>query len=239
MSKLTISSEANSEMKPCPFCGQQPVVKQAGKTNYWWVGCEIHLGLEHHGCGVCHSDYDKSKAIEKWNQRRNTSIEANMEKEKPMTPPTISTEARKCAETEFYPGTEECESLANQIQLAINTATQKLATENAELREQVTFWENKFMATCHTRDQLQARVKELETIANRSGCLLGDVATLTARLATIKKEGIETAQMLLMLTRHAEKVMSPNDEILNAAQQYFVKALTPPAVATNNPMPTV
>jgi hypothetical protein len=53
----------------CPFCGKPATVKQAGKTNYWWVGCEIHLGPESSGCGVSHSDYDREEAIRKWNIR--------------------------------------------------------------------------------------------------------------------------------------------------------------------------
>jgi hypothetical protein len=58
-----------AKLKACPFCGSQPVIKQAGRTNYWWVGCEIHLGIESQGCGVCQSDYDQDKAIRKWNER--------------------------------------------------------------------------------------------------------------------------------------------------------------------------
>jgi len=67
------------------------------------------------------------------------------------TPPTISTEARKCAEIfEPYPNCnpdnecyQDCETAwaerrdkaAEQIQLAINTSTEALSKENAELRE--------------------------------------------------------------------------------------------------------
>lgn len=61
-----------TELKPCPFCGKAPTIKQAGKTNYWWVGCEICLGSvcqDCNGCGVSHSNYDKSTAIEVWNTR--------------------------------------------------------------------------------------------------------------------------------------------------------------------------
>ena len=57
---------------PCPFCGQPPVIKMAGWTSYWWVGCEIHLDMESTGCGVSQSDYDKTRAIEKWNTRAGT-----------------------------------------------------------------------------------------------------------------------------------------------------------------------
>lgn len=66
------SEPSGTELLPCPFCGQQPVVKMAGRTNYWWVGCEIHLSVEPSGCGVCHSDYDRTRAIKKWNTRAGT-----------------------------------------------------------------------------------------------------------------------------------------------------------------------
>ena len=60
---------SEAEIKACPFCGKPPTIKQAGRTNYWWVGCEIHIGPESSGCGVSHSDYDRAEAIRKWNER--------------------------------------------------------------------------------------------------------------------------------------------------------------------------
>ena len=60
---------SEAKIKFCPFCGKPPTIKQAGRTNYWWVGCEIHLGPESSGCGVSHSDYDRAEAIRKWNER--------------------------------------------------------------------------------------------------------------------------------------------------------------------------
>ena len=58
-----------AKIKACPFCGKPPTIKQAGRTNYWWVGCVIHLGPESSGCGVSHSDYIREEAIRKWNER--------------------------------------------------------------------------------------------------------------------------------------------------------------------------
>lgn len=63
----------SDELKPCPFCGGVPTVKQAGATRYWWVGCEIHLEPESKGCGISHSSYNKQDAIEKWNTRHNST----------------------------------------------------------------------------------------------------------------------------------------------------------------------
>ena len=60
---------SKSKILACPFCGKPPTIKQAGRTNYWWVGCEIHLGPESSGCGVSHSDYIREEAIRKWNER--------------------------------------------------------------------------------------------------------------------------------------------------------------------------
>lgn len=57
------------ELLPCPFCGANPVIKQAGTTRYWWVGCEIHLSEEPRGCGVSRSAYEKQEAIDRWNTR--------------------------------------------------------------------------------------------------------------------------------------------------------------------------
>lgn len=57
------------ELLPCPFCGARAVIKQAGETRYWWVGCEIHLCEEPKGCGVSRSAYDKQEAIDRWNTR--------------------------------------------------------------------------------------------------------------------------------------------------------------------------
>jgi hypothetical protein len=73
--QLPVSEPSGTELLPCPFCGQQPVVKMAGRTNYWWVGCEIHLRIEAPGCGVSHSDYDRTMAIKKWNTRAGTKSE--------------------------------------------------------------------------------------------------------------------------------------------------------------------
>lgn len=141
----------------------------------------------------------------------------------PMTPPTISPEARKCAEkvdeAQFrkhlghIPYQDCITILSNEIQLAINTSTEALAKENAELREQLT--ESKFSAE-HRKHLLDGAIYHREQAEQQR-----DV--LTQKLAMVEKEGIETAQVLLMLTRQAEKVLSPEDEILNVAQQYFVK----------------
>lgn len=75
-----------SELKPCPFCGQMPVIKKAGTTGYWWIGCEIHINPEQ-GCGVSHSSYNKQEAINKWNTR-------TLERENQQ----LREELRQCAE---------------------------------------------------------------------------------------------------------------------------------------------
>ena len=67
--RQTKNDMSTTQIKACPFCGKAPTVKQAGRTNYWWVGCEIHIGPESSGCGVSHSDYDRAEAIRKWNER--------------------------------------------------------------------------------------------------------------------------------------------------------------------------
>jgi len=106
-----------------------------------------------------------------------------------MTPPTISPEARNCAEkvdeAQFrkhlghIPYQDCIAILSNEIQLAINTSTEALAKENAELRQSVhelnetlrrAGWGQGEIDSSYSiyeeleieRDQLQARVKELE-----------------------------------------------------------------------------
>ena len=76
---------SEAKIKACPFCGKPPTIKQAGRTNYWWVGCEIHLGPESIGCGVSHSDYIREEAIRKWNERAGDREPATSQTTEPST----------------------------------------------------------------------------------------------------------------------------------------------------------
>lgn len=121
----------------------------------------------------------------------------------------------------------------------------KLAKENAEFREAINNHVHLYQDTRIERDQpqqsntkLAERVKELEVNEKdyKQGYIThtNELAVLTQKLAMVEKEGIATAQMLLMLTRQAEKVLPHDSEILNAAKHYFVKRFDNPPTQPAN-----
>lgn len=169
------------ELLPCAHCGGAPVIKQAGKTKYWWVGCEIHLVSESRGCGVGFSSYDKQVAISKWNTR--VPIH-------PPAPTTLNEEQLRGA-LERVKGEllitliEDISQFKQDVKLLLHAASrvadyqpglkallevnEELRKENKEVmdlaaRQMKQFAEAieyKFTLT-QERDQLLARVKELE-----------------------------------------------------------------------------
>jgi Lar family restriction alleviation protein len=55
-----------SELKPCPFCGREAVVYDAGDTDFgpaWYVACDKC------SCQIDKEHYTKAEAIAAWNQR--------------------------------------------------------------------------------------------------------------------------------------------------------------------------
>lgn len=72
--RVSLATAIAEEDLPCPFCGRAPTLKQVpfGETvrdmeSYWWVGCEIDANIT--GCGIGHSNVEKSVAVNKWNTR--------------------------------------------------------------------------------------------------------------------------------------------------------------------------
>ena len=60
-----------SALKPCPFCGKQPVVKSGRDLENEWVWVQCWEDGNEEGCGYVHGesagDYDE--AIANWNRR--------------------------------------------------------------------------------------------------------------------------------------------------------------------------
>lgn len=117
-----------------------------------------------------------------------------------MTPPNISEVARKCAEDwrevnkHYEPTEEHIKNLAESIQLAITTATAPLEKEVDTLRTTLESTQTLYGICIKERDQLQARVKELE----------GDKAELITRL------NLRRSELLEITDQYSEHVRSGN-----------------------------
>ena len=51
---------SKDKLKPCPFCGTNPIGPDEGQE-YWWVECEE--------CDICMGFKSKIEVVRRWNKR--------------------------------------------------------------------------------------------------------------------------------------------------------------------------
>lgn len=84
----------SAELLPCPFCGDEPKLREPNELEVWRVACEC--------CGARHEATTRQRVIVAWNNRRTNGLvnwlEAEMKKfaDKPIYANAKYQELKRC-----------------------------------------------------------------------------------------------------------------------------------------------